>query len=102
MDNDKKVILEEELKKGWEAATQLRSLIPSQSQLTMNGRSLSNHDDDQFNFNDQTNMASMHNHTFTILSSLELLYPSSMIWFDPSTFKLHLLRKLLLRIGTYC
>ncbi|CAO2835830.1 unnamed protein product [Amaranthus hypochondriacus] len=62
MDNDKKVILEEELKKGWEAATQLRSLIPSQS---------SNHDDDQLNFNHETNMASMQNHSITILSSLE-------------------------------
>ena len=72
--DDKKVMVEKELKRGWEAATQLRSLIvdvPSQLQ-TFNQRSSSSvHNDDQILITDNKKMDCMKNFSNTVLYSLE-------------------------------
>ncbi|XP_057529503.1 uncharacterized protein LOC130808074 [Amaranthus tricolor] len=72
--DDKKVMVEKELKRGWEAATQLRSLIvdvPSQLQTFNQRSSSSDHNDDQILINDNKKMDCMKNFSNTVLYSLE-------------------------------
>ncbi|CAO2835829.1 unnamed protein product [Amaranthus hypochondriacus] len=69
--DDKKVVVEQELKKGWEAATQLRSLIVPSHQTFNQRSSSSDHDDHQILINDDQTMDCMKNYSNTVLHSLE-------------------------------